>query len=65
MSGSGAGHVRPTSLEPELGAGYVWSGDLVTEELGYAGHIQAGSWTCPENASGTWLGSWIDWVNPG
>jgi hypothetical protein len=34
MSGSGARHVRPTYLEPGLGTGYVWSGDLVVEELG-------------------------------
>jgi hypothetical protein len=32
MSGSGAGHVRLTSLEPSLETGYVWSGDLVAEE---------------------------------
>jgi hypothetical protein len=34
MSRSGAGHVRPTYLEPGLGIRYVWSGDMVTEELG-------------------------------
>jgi hypothetical protein len=26
MSGSGVGHVRPTSLKPDLGTGYVRSG---------------------------------------
>jgi hypothetical protein len=34
VSGSGAGHVRSTSLELSLGTGYVWSRDLVAEESG-------------------------------
>jgi hypothetical protein len=32
MSGSRAGHVRPTSLEPSLGTRYVRSEDLVTKD---------------------------------
>jgi hypothetical protein len=34
MSMSGAGHVRPTSLEPGLGTEYVRYGDLVAKESG-------------------------------
>jgi hypothetical protein len=34
ISGSGARHVRPTSLEPSLETGYVRPEDLVVEESG-------------------------------
>jgi hypothetical protein len=34
MSGSRAGHVWPTTLEPSLGTKNIRSGDLVAEESG-------------------------------
>jgi hypothetical protein len=65
MSGSGVGHVRQTSLEPSIRTEYVRSGDLVTDESDYVGHVRTESRTYPVNASGTRLRSRIGWGNPG